>query len=132
MRLVCDQSAAAALRTRPLRIAQVPAATERLVELGVSYETIGANLGERVLRRIELLLSFEHLLVAGQALAVSIRRVHNGILEASHGRARSRLRLAQLAEHGESVRDLAQRAQDRAQDRLLELQPRLLHCAMDA
>src|ERR1700675_1342428 len=58
--------------TGPLDIGQVPPAAEGLVELDIGGQPIAADLRERRLRRIELLLGLEHLVVAGQALAVSI------------------------------------------------------------
>src|SRR5206468_1947982 len=54
--------------TGPLRIRQVPAAPERLVELHVGDQTVAANLRERGLRRVELLQGLEHLEVVGQPL----------------------------------------------------------------
>src|SRR2546426_7594334 len=54
--------------TCPLGVRQAPPTTERLVELHVGEETVAANLRERVLRRVELLLGFEHFEIIGQPL----------------------------------------------------------------
>src|SRR5439155_151338 len=106
----------------PLGVRQAPAATERLVELHVREETVAANLRERLLRRVELLLGLEHLEVAGEPVAVPIRRVPDGLLQRLHCPVLPRLGLAQLAQRGESIRDFPKRGEHR----LLVLEPRLL------
>src|SRR2546428_175081 len=69
--------------TCPLGVRQAPPTTERLVELHVGEETVAANLRERVLRRVELLLGFEHFEVIGQPLAIAIGRMLYGLRERS-------------------------------------------------
>src|SRR3989441_2597126 len=108
--------------TCPLGVRQAPPTTERLVELHVGEETVAANLRERVLRRVELLLGFEHFEIIGQPLAIAIGRMLYGLREGLHRRVLSRLGLVQLAQRGEDIRDFA----ERAEDRLLVLEPRLL------
>src|SRR5213596_3985959 len=99
--------------TCPLGVRQAPPTTERLVELHVGEETVTANLRERILRRVELLLGFEHFEVIGQPLTIAIRRMLDGFLERPHGGVLSHLRLVQLAQCGQRVRDLAQCGEDR-------------------
>src|SRR5881628_93249 len=94
--------------TCQLGVRQAPPTTERLVELHVGEETVAANLRERVLRRVELLLGFEHFEIIGQPLAIAIRRMLDGLLERLHSRVLSRLGLVQLAQRGEGVRDFAE------------------------
>src|SRR3989454_1154546 len=69
--------------TCPLGVRQAPPTTERLVELHVGEETVAANLRERVLRRVELLLGFEHFEIIGQPLAIAIGRMLYGLRERS-------------------------------------------------
>src|SRR3989475_11520999 len=106
----------------PLSVGQAPATAECLVQANMGEETVAANLRERVLRRVELLLGFEHLEVIGQPLAIAIRRMLDGLLERLDGRVLSRLGLVQLAQRGEGVRDFA----EGAEHRLLVLKPCLL------
>src|SRR5207244_4004771 len=106
----------------PLSVGQAPATAERLVQANMGKETVAANLRERVLRRVELLLGFEHLEVIGQPLAIAIRRMLDGLREGLHSRVLSRLGLVQLAQRGEGVRDFA----EGAEHRLLVLKPCLL------
>src|SRR5438309_9811579 len=77
--------------TCPLGVRQAPPTTERLVELHVGEETVAANLRERVLRRVELLLGFEHFEIIGQPLAIAIGRMLYGLRERLHRRVLSRL-----------------------------------------
>src|SRR5438132_50501 len=65
----------------PLCIGQAPATAEPFVELHVRDETVEADLRERVLRRVELLLGFEHFEVIGQPLAIAIGRMLHGLRE---------------------------------------------------
>src|SRR2546426_7686983 len=88
----------------PLSVGQAPATAECLVQANMGEETVAANLRRRVLRRVELLLGFEHLEVIGQPLAIAIRRMLDGLLERLHGRVLSRLGLVQLAQRGEGDR----------------------------
>src|SRR5262249_11701741 len=90
----------------PLRVGQAPPAAESLVELDIGGEPIAADLRERRLRRIELLLGLQHLVVAGQALAGPARPLQDGVLETSHGRALSGFRIMEFGERGEGVRNL--------------------------
>ena len=69
-----------------------------------------------------MLLGLEHLEIVGQALAIAIHRVPDRRGERPHRSILSGLGLAELAECGERIRDLAQRDQHR----LLVLQPCLL------
>src|SRR5437879_5891453 len=107
---------------RPLSVGQAPAAAERLVETDVGEKTVTANLRERVLRRVELLLGFEHFEVIRQPLAIASGRMLDGFLERPHGGVLSRLGLVKFAECGQRVRDLA----ECGEDRLLVLKLRLL------
>src|SRR2546425_13213176 len=77
--------------TCPLGVRQAPPTTERPVELHVGEETVAANLRERVLRRVELLLGFEHFEIIGQPLAIAIGRMLYGLRERLHRRVLSRL-----------------------------------------
>src|SRR5712691_1739431 len=65
-------SARLLLLLRPLRVGQAPAAAERLVEPDVSEKPVAANLRERALGRVELLLGLEHLEVIGEPVAIAI------------------------------------------------------------
>ena len=85
-------------------------------------QPVAADLRQRVLRRVELLLRLEHLEVAREAEAVSIRGVLDGLLQRLHGPALPRLGLAQLAQGGERIRNFPQRDEHR----LLVLELRLL------
>ena len=83
---------------------------------------IAADLRQHVLRRVELLLGLEHLEIVGEPLAIAIRRMVDGFPQRLHGYILSCLRLAQLAQGGESVRDFP----ERSERRLLVLKLRLL------
>src|SRR5262249_25664422 len=85
-------------------------------------ETVAANLRERGLGRVELLLGFEDLEVTGEPLTIASRRMVHGLRERVHGHLLSRLGFVQLAQRGEGVRDFA----ERAEDGLLVLKPCLL------
>src|SRR5438094_3156671 len=85
----------------PLSIGQAPPAPQRSVEADVGQQPVAADLRQRVLRRVELLLRLEHLEVAREAEAVSIRGVLDGLLQRLHGAVLPRLGLAQLAQGGE-------------------------------
>src|SRR5438445_3671168 len=113
---------ASLLLIRPLSVGQAPAAPERLVEPDMGEKAIAADLRQRVLRRVELLLGLEHLEVVGEPLAIAIRRMLDGFPQSLHGYILSCLRLAQLAQGGESVRDFP----ERSEHRLLVLKLRLL------
>src|SRR5712664_299356 len=96
-RRVFRHSAAASFRlVVPLGIGQAPAAPERLVELDVREEAVAPDLGQRVLRRVELLLGLEHLEIAGEPMPIPIRRVPDGLLERLHRSLLSRLGLGDL------------------------------------
>src|SRR5438445_8388435 len=73
---VFRHSIAASLRlVLPLVIGQAPPAPERLVEPDVREEPVAPDLGQRVLRWIELLLGLEHLEIAGEPVPVPVRGV---------------------------------------------------------
>ena len=78
----------------------------------MAEETVAANLRERVLGRVELLLSLEHLEVVGQPLAITIRRAVDGVRERLHRPVLPCLGLTQLAQRGEGVGDLPERGED--------------------
>src|SRR5207245_7176495 len=63
----------------PLSVGQAPAAPQRPVEANMAEETVAANLRERVLGRVEVLLSLEHLEVVRQPLPITIRREVDGV-----------------------------------------------------
>src|SRR5262245_44320826 len=78
--------AAGSRRRRPrlarrLRILDVPAAAEGLVELDVRDQAVQANLGLGVLRGVELLLRVEHLEVAGEPVLIPKLRQLDGFLQ---------------------------------------------------
>src|SRR6266481_4443322 len=83
-----QHSAAASFRmVVPLGIGQAPAASERLVELHVREEPVAPDLGQYVLRRVELLLGLEHLEIAGESLPIPVHGILGGLLERLHRRS---------------------------------------------
>ena len=77
----------------------------------MAEEAVTANLRERALGRVELLLCLEHLEVVGQSLAIAVRRAIDGVRERLHRPILSYLCLAQLAQRGEGVGDFPERSE---------------------
>src|SRR5215813_469042 len=85
-------------RRRGLGILQVPAATERLVELHVGKEPIEPDLRLRVLGWEEPLQGLEDFEVAGEAIEIAIVGNLHGLLERLHAASLLDFRPGQLLE----------------------------------
>src|ERR671922_3060513 len=61
------------LWSAPLRVGEVPAAPEDLIELDIGEQPVGADLGQLVFGRKQQLLGFEHLVIIRQPALIALK-----------------------------------------------------------